>query len=136
MVTTHRGHQHPQRSSDSHDGTIYSLNHNLVHKFIPNFSFKGTVTRPPGSRYRACRALRSRTAHINPVERTIQLMEIGSTSPPHELQLEAHQGTLFDLFPDLGESAYENWDLQQGDALQSFTDQGVRAAPDETQHIW
>ena len=32
-------------------------------------------------------------------------------------------------FPDLGESAYENWDLQQGDVLQSFMDQRVRAAP-------
>ena len=69
-------------------------------------------------------------------------MWIGSTSP-HELRggsrddgLEARQGTLFDLFPDLGESAYENWDLQQGDVLQSFMDQRVRAAPDETQHIW
>ena len=41
---------------------------------------------PPGSRYRTCRALRSRTAHINPVERTTQLMGIGSTSPPHELR--------------------------------------------------
>ena len=39
---------------------------------------------PPGSRYRACRALRSRMAHINPVEHTIQLMRIGSTSSPHE----------------------------------------------------
>ena len=38
---------------------------------------------PPGSRYHACRALRSRTAPINPVEHTIQLMWIGSTSPPH-----------------------------------------------------
>jgi hypothetical protein len=27
-------------------GRSYTLNHNLVHKFIPNISFKGTVTRP------------------------------------------------------------------------------------------
>ena len=27
----------------------YTLNHNLVHTFIPNFSFKGTVTRPRSS---------------------------------------------------------------------------------------
>ena len=39
-------------------------------------------------------------------------------------------------FPDLGESAYENRDLQQGYVLQSFMDQRVLAAPDETQHIW
>ena len=71
-------------------GRSYALNHNLVHMFIPSFSFKGTVTRPrsssPGSRYRACRALRSRTAHIKPVEHITQLMGIGSTSPPHELR--------------------------------------------------
>jgi hypothetical protein len=30
-------------------GRSYTLNHNLVHKFIPNFSFKGTVTRPRSS---------------------------------------------------------------------------------------
>ena len=48
------------------------------------------------------------------------------------LQLEARHGTLSDLFPDLGESTYENWDLQQGNVLQAFMDQRVRAAPDET----
>ena len=52
------------------------------------------------------------------------------------LQLEARHGTLSDLFPDLGESTYENWDLQQGDVFQALMDQRVRAAPDETQHIW
>ena len=30
-------------------GRSYTLNHNLVHKFIPTFSFKGTVTRPRSS---------------------------------------------------------------------------------------
>ena len=50
--------------------------------------------------------------------------------------LEARHGILSDLFHDLGESTYENWDLQQGDVLQAFMDQRVRAAPDETQHIW
>jgi len=30
-------------------GRSYTLNHNLVHKFITNFSFKGTVTRPTSS---------------------------------------------------------------------------------------
>ena len=30
-------------------GRSYTLNHNLVHKFIPNFSFKGTATRPRSS---------------------------------------------------------------------------------------
>ena len=42
-------------------GRSYTLNHNLVHQFIPNFSFKGTVTRPrssssSSSSYRPCRA--------------------------------------------------------------------------------
>ena len=64
-------------------GRSYTLNHNLVHKFIPNFSFKGTVHHhpnpPTGSRYRACRALRSRID-------TAQLMGIGSALPPHELR--------------------------------------------------
>ena len=30
-------------------GRSYTLNHNLVHQFIPNFSFKGTVTKPRSS---------------------------------------------------------------------------------------
>ena len=30
-------------------GRSYTLNHNLVHKFIPSFSFKGTVTKPRSS---------------------------------------------------------------------------------------
>ena len=30
-------------------GRSYTLNHNLVHKIIPNFSFKGTVARPRSS---------------------------------------------------------------------------------------
>ena len=107
---------------------IYTLNHNLVHS-----SSRTSASRerspspdhhhphpPPGSRYRACRALRSRTAHINPVERTIQLMGIGSTSPPHELRGGSRD--------DGGESACDNWDLQQGDVLQSFMDQRVRTA--------
>jgi len=68
-------------------------------------------------------------------------MWIGSTLPLHELRGgsrgdAARHEILSDLFPDVGESAYENWDLQQGDVLQSLMDQRVRAAPDETQHIW
>ena len=59
----------------------------------------------------------SRTARINPVKPTIQLMRIGATSPPHEL----HGGSRGDgaspnlgiatrscptSSPDLGESSY------------------------------
>ena len=32
-------------------GKSYALNHNLMHKFIPSFSFKGTVTKPRSSSY-------------------------------------------------------------------------------------
>ena len=46
------------------------------------------------------------------------------------------QETLYDLFPYLGESVYENWDFQQGDVLQSFMNQRMLAAPDESRHIW
>ena len=61
-------------------------------------------------------------------------MGIGSTSPPRELRGGSRDP--FDLYPDQGESAYDNWDLQQGDVLQSFMDERVCAAPDETRHIW
>jgi hypothetical protein len=43
---------------------------------------------------------------------------------------------LSDLFPDLGESSYENWDFKQGDVLLAFMNQRMIAAPDEPQHIW
>ena len=52
------------------------------------------------------------------------------------LQLAARQGTLSDLFPDLGESVYENWDFKQADVLMAFLNQRMLAAPDETRHIW
>ena len=44
--------------------------------------------------------------------------------------------TLFELFPDLGESVYENWDFKQADVLMAFLNQRMLAAPDETRHIW
>jgi len=50
-------------------------------------------------------------------------------------QLGAHREILSDLFPDLGESIYEDWDYQQGDVL-AFMNQRMLAAPDETRHIW
>jgi hypothetical protein len=52
------------------------------------------------------------------------------------LQLAARQGTLSELFPDLGESSYENWDFKQADVLMAFLNQQMLAAPDETRHIW
>jgi len=41
-----------------------------------------------------------------------------------------------DLFPNLGESSYEDWDYQQSNVLLSFMHQRILAAPDETRHIW
>ena len=41
-----------------------------------------------------------------------------------------------DLFPDLGESSYEDWDFQQANVLLAFMNQRMLAAPDETRHIW
>ena len=38
---------------------------------------------------------------------------------------------LSDLFPDLGESSYENWDYQQSDVLLAI----MLARPEETRHI-
>ena len=52
------------------------------------------------------------------------------------LQHRARQEILSDLFPDLGESTYENWDFKQGDVLMAFLNQRILAAPDETRHIW
>jgi hypothetical protein len=133
-MTAHRGHQHPQRSSDSQDGRSYTLNSNLMHKFIPNFSFKGTVTKPRSSSIPclSSTALQDgsyqpgRAYHITHGDRldfAAARAAWGIEGRWGTLQLEARQGTLPDLFPDLGESAYDNWDLQQGDVLQSFMDQ-------------
>ena len=51
------------------------------------------------------------------------------------LQLAASQEKLSDLFSDLGESVYENWDFKQADVLMAFLNQRILAAPDETRHI-
>ena len=51
-------------------------------------------------------------------------------------QLAARQEILHDLFPDLGESSYENWDYQQHEALLAFMKQRMIAAPTEPRHIW
>ena len=37
---------------------------------------------------------------------------------------------LSDLFPDLGESSYEDWDYQQSNVLLAFMNQRVHAAPE------
>ena len=64
-------------------GRSYTLNHNLEHKFIPNFSFKGTVTRSrSSSSSSSSRALRSyqpgRAYHTTHGDRLNHL--------PHELR--------------------------------------------------
>ena len=48
----------------------------------------------------------------------------------------AREEILRELFPDLGESSYDNWDYQQHDALLAFMNQHMLAAPSEPRHIW
>jgi len=44
----------------------------------------------------------------------------------------ARHAILSDLFPDLGESTYENWDFTQADVLMALLNLRMLAAPDET----
>ena len=102
-----------------------------MHKFIPNFSFKGMVqdgSYQPGRAYY--------TTHEDRLNFAAARAAWGIEGRWSALQLAARQETLSDLFPDLGESVYENWDFQQGDILQSFIKQRMLAAQDETRHIW
>jgi len=46
------------------------------------------------------------------------------------------RGILSYLFPDLGESSYDNRDFKQADVLMALLNQRMLAVPDETQHIW
>ena len=135
-------------------GRSYDEYHNLMHKFIPNFSFKGTVTRPRSSSsssssrvtipclssaalqdgsYQPGRAYH--TTHGDRLNFAAARNAWGIEGRWGALQLAGRQGTLSDLFPDLGESSYENWDFKQGDVLMAFMNQRMLAAPDETRHI-
>ena len=136
-------------------GRSYSLDSNLMHKFIPNFSFKGTVTRPRSSSsssssrvtipclssaslqdgsYQPGRAYH--TTHGDRLNFAAARAAWGIEGRWGALQLAARQGTLSELFPDLGESSYENWDFKQVDVLMAFLNQRKLVAPDETRHIW
>ena len=136
-------------------GRSYALRRNLVHKFIPSFSFKGTVTRPRSSSsssssrvtipclssaslqdgsYQPGRAYH--TTHGDRLDFAAARAVWGIEGRWGALQLAARHGTLSELFPDLGESVYDNWDFQQADVLMAFLNQRMLAAPDETRHIW
>ena len=114
-----------------------------MHKLIPSFSFKGTVTRPRSSSsssssrvtipclssaalrdgsYQPGRAYH--TTHVDRLNFAAERAAWGIEGRWGPLQFEARHGTLSDLFPDLGESTYENWDLQQGDVLLAFMNHG------------
>ena len=128
--------------------------HNLMHKFIPSFSLKATVTKPRSSSSSSFRV-------VIPCLSSAALQD-GSYQPGRAYhsthddrrdfraaralwgiegrwslqQLAAREAIHQELFPDLGESSYENWDYQQHDALQAFMDQRQLAAPSEPRHIW
>jgi hypothetical protein len=125
-----------------------------MHKFIPNFSFKGTVTRPPSSSsssssrvtipclssaalqdgsYQPGRAYH--TTHEDRLNFAAARAAWGIEGRWGALQLAVRQETLSDLFPNLGQSVYENWDFQHGDVLLAFINQRMLSAPDETRHI-
>ena len=101
-------------------GRSQALSHNLVHKLVPSFSFKGTVivilillhdgSYQPGRAYH--------TTHVDRLNFAAARAAWGIEGRWGSLQLEARHGTLSDLFPDLDASVYENRDLQQGDVLQ------------------
>ena len=120
-------------------GRSYTFGSNLMHKFIPNFSFKGTVTRPRSSSsssssrvtipclssaslqdgsYQPGRAYH--TTHGDRLNFAAARAAWGIEGRWGALQLAARQGTLSELFPDLGESSYENWDFKQADVLMAF----------------
>ena len=136
-------------------GRSYALRRNLVHKFIPSFSFKGTVTRPRSSSsssssrvtipclssaalqdgsYQPGRAYH--TTHGDRLDFAAARAAWGIEGRWGAFQLAARHGTLSELFPDLGESVYDNWDFKQADVLMAFLNQRMLAAPDETRHIW
>ena len=125
-----------------------------MHKSIPSFSFKVTVTKPRSSSSSSSRV-------VIPCLSSAALQD-GSYQPGRAYhsthddrrdfraaralwgiegrwslqQLAAREAIHQELFPDLGESSYENWDYQQHDALQAFMDQRQLAAPSEPRHIW
>ena len=128
-----------------------------MHKFIPSFSFKATVTKPmsysssssSSSRvvipclssaalqdelYQPGRAYHSTHADRRDFRAARALLGIEGRWSLQ--QLAAREGILQELFPDLGESLYDNWDYQQQDALQAFMNQRMLAAPSEPRHIW
>ena len=121
-------------------GQSYNLNHNLMHKFFPRFSFKATVTKP--------RSSSSSSSATVPVERcapewfvsTRSRLPFHSRGParlPSGASVMGDRGTMEPAAigrPD--ESSYDNWDYQQHETLLAFMNQCMLAAPTEPRHIW
>ena len=111
----------------------YDLNHNLMHKFNHQAQVILLLIPIPG-----CDTL--------PLERCAPGWFVSTRSrlPFHSResarwslqQLAAREEILQELSPDLGESSYDNWDYQQHDALLTFMNQRMLAAPSEPRHIW
>ena len=103
-------------------GKSYDLNHNLMHKFIPSFSFKATATKPRSSSSSSSWVVipclgcdppppppHPRMVRINQVSPTTPLTRIGATSE----QLERHGGSRDD-------GACSNWPLGRRSFMSSF----------------
>jgi hypothetical protein len=120
------------------------LNHDLMQKFIPSLSLKGTVTKPKSSSFSSSAQVviphllsaalqdgayqHGQAYHSTHEDRRDAAWGIQQPGARHEI--------LSDLFPDLGESSYADWDFQQSDVLLTFMNQRMLAAPEETRHIW
>jgi len=104
-----------------------------MHKFIPSFSLKGTVTKPRSSSSSSS----SRVAIPCLSSTALQDGSYQSGRAYHSTHedrrdfaaaraawgIEGRWSThaiLSDLFPNLGESTYENWDFKQADVLMAF----------------
>jgi len=115
-----------------------------MHKFIPSSSFKGLVTKPRSSSssrvvipclsYQPGRAYHS--THEDRRDFAAARSVWGIEGRWGTQQHGARHAILSDLFPDPGESTYEDWDFKQADVLMAFLNQRMLAAPDETRHIW
>jgi hypothetical protein len=112
-------------------GRSYTFGTNLKHKFIP-IPCLTSASLQDGS-YQPGRAYH--TTHGDRLDFAATRAAWGIEGRWGALQLAARHGTLSELFPDLGESSYENWDFKQADVLMAFLNQRMLAAPDETRHI-
>ena len=132
-----------QRPRWDDQGKSYDLNHNLMHKSTPSFSLKATVNKPRSSSS-------SSSSRVVISCLLSAALQNGSYQPgrtyhssarlPSGASVMGDRGTMepaaIGLFPDLGESSYNNWDYQHHEALLAFMNQRMLAAPTEPRHIW